>query len=208
MRPARQVNDSKRFLCLACAHDCESRSSEAAYKAFGLKGGEDFSEVRARFRALVKQVHPDTADQTSETIAKLQKLLKAYEVLKLYAPRRFDLELTPEEARKGGLRTIKIEDRDVMVRIPVAVKNKTVVTPIGETNWRVCFLVRDKMVDADLSAGEAERKSREARAAEFEEQAAREEAEENAGLLRGFYESFVKKSPAARLVSWARRGAA
>jgi hypothetical protein len=83
-----------------------------------------------------------------------------------------------------------------------------VLTPIGEANWRVYVLVRDKMVDADLSAGEAERQSREARAKAFEEQAAREEAEENAGLLRGFYETFVKKSPAARLVGWARRGAA
>lgn len=181
---------------------------QAAYKAFGLKGGEDFSQVRARFRALIKQVHPDTADQTPQSIARLQKLLKAYEVLRVYAPRRFDLEITPDDARKGGLRTIKIEDRDAMVRIPVAVKNGTVLTPIGDPNWRVYVHVRDKMVDADLSAGEAERKSREARAQEFAEQAAHEEAEENAGLLRGFYENFVKKSPAARLVSWARRGAA
>jgi curved DNA-binding protein CbpA len=180
----------------------------AAYKAFGLEGDEDFSEVRARFRALVKQVHPDTTDQTPQTIAKLQKLLKAYEVLRVYAPRRHDLEITPEDARKGGLRTIKIEDRDAMVRIPVAVKTGTVLTPIGDPNWRVYIHVRDKMVDADLSAGEAERRSREARAQEFAEQAARAEAEENAGLLRGFYEAFVKKSPAARLVSWARRGAA
>ena len=39
----------------------------AAYKAFGLGGGEDFSEVRARFRALVKQVHPDTVEETPQT---------------------------------------------------------------------------------------------------------------------------------------------
>ena len=180
----------------------------AAYKAFGLEGGEDFTEVRARFRALIKQVHPDTAEQTPKTIAKLQKLLKAYEVLRIYAPRRHDLEITPEEARKGGLRTIKIADRDAMVRLPVAVKTGTVVTPIGDPNWRVHVHVRDKMVDADLSAGEVERRSREARAQKFAEQAARDEAEESAGLLRGFYEAFVKKSPAARLVSWARRGAA
>ncbi len=185
-----------------------TQALRAAYSAFGLQGGEDFSEVRARFRSLVKEVHPDTAKETPETIAKLQKLLKAYEVLKMYAPRRVDFEITPDEARKGGLRTIKIEDREVMIRIPVAVKNRTLVQPIGEANWRVNILVRDKMVDADLSAGEAERKSREERAKKFEEQAAREDAEANAGVLRGFYESFVKKSPAARLVSWARKGAA
>ncbi|MCP2670701.1 J domain-containing protein [Maricaulaceae bacterium EIL42A08] len=180
----------------------------AAYKIFGLGGGEDFSEVRARFRAMVKEVHPDTSEPTAETLAKLQKLLKAYEVLKIYAPRRIDLEITPDEARKGGLRTIKYDDRDLMVRIPVAVKNGTMVTPIGDPNWRVYVTVRDKMVDADLSAGEAERKSREERAQKFAEQAAREEAEENAGVLRGFLDNFVKKSPAARLVSWARKGAA
>ena len=180
----------------------------AAYKAFGLGGGEDFSEVRARFRALVKQVHPDTVEETPQTIAKLQKLLKAYEVLRIYAPRRHDLEITPEEARKGGLRTIKIADRDAMVRMPVAAKTGTILTPIGDPNWRVHIHVRDKMVDADLSAGETERRSREERARKFAEQAAREEAEDAAGLLRGFYEAFVKKSPAARLLGWARRGAA
>ena len=180
----------------------------AAYKAFGLQGDEDFGEVRARFRALVKQVHPDTAGDDPKLVGKLQRLLKAYEVLRIYAPRRFDLEITPEEARKGGLRTIKIEDRDAMVRIPVAVKTATVLTPIGDPLWRVHVHVKDKMVDADLSAGESERRARDARAAEFAEQRAREVAEETAGVLRGFYEAFVKKSPAARLVSWARRGAA
>lgn len=180
----------------------------AAYKAFGLQGDEDFGEVRARFRALVKQVHPDTAGDDPKLVGKLQRLLRAYEVLRIYAPRRFDLEITPEEARKGGLRTIKIEDRDAMVRIPVAVKTATVLTPIGDPLWRVHVHVKDKMVDADLSAGESERRAREARASEFAEQRAREEAEETAGVLRGFYDAFVKKSPAARLVSWARRGAA
>lgn len=180
----------------------------AAYKAFGLQGDEDFSEVRARFRALVKQVHPDTAGDDPKLVGKLQRLLKAYEVLRVYAPRRFDLELTPEEARKGGLRTIKIEDRDAMVRIPVAVKTGAALTPIGDPMWRVYIHVRDKMVDADLSAGESERESREARASAFAEQRAREEAEETAGVLRGFYDAFVKKSPAARLVSWARKSVA
>jgi len=134
--------------------------------------------------------------------------LKAYEVLRLYAPRRHDLEITPEEARKGGLRTIRIEDRDAMVRIPVAVKTGTVVTPIGDPNWRVYVHVRDKMVDADLGPGAAEKQRREDAAKDFAEQAARVEAEETAGVLRSFYEAFVKKSPAARLVSWARKGAA
>lgn len=180
----------------------------AAYKAFGLQGDEDFTEVRARFRALIKQVHPDTAGDDPRLMGKLQRLLKAYEVLQIYAPRRFDLEITPEEARKGGLRTIKIDDRDAMVRLPVAVKTGAVLTPIGDPLWRVYVQVRDKMVDADLSSGEAERLSREARAQDFAEQAARAEAEETGGVLKGFYDAFVKKSPAARLVSWARRGAA
>jgi curved DNA-binding protein CbpA len=180
----------------------------AAYKAFGLQGDEDFTEVRARFRALIKQVHPDTAGDDPKLVGKLQRLLKAYEVLQIHAPRRFDLEITPEESRKGGLRTIKIDDRDAMVRLPVAVKTGTVLTPIGDPLWRVYIHVRDKMVDADTSAGESERRSREARAEEFAEQSARAEADETAGVLKGFYDAFVKKSPAARLVSWARRGAA
>ncbi len=209
MRAHGQVNDSTIFLCSFEPMTANTQAAvRAAYKMFGLKGGEDFSEVRACFRARVKEVHPDTAGETPETLGQLQKLLKAYEVLRMYAPRRVDFEITPDEARKGGLRTIKIEDREVMIRIPVAVKNHTLVQPIGEASWRVNILVRDKMVNADLSEGEGERKSREERARKFEEQAARDEAEANAGILRGFYDSFVKKSPAARLVSWARKGAA
>ena len=180
----------------------------AAYKAFGLQGDEDFSEVRARFRALIKQVHPDTAGDDPRLVGKLQRLLKAYEVLQKFAPRRHDLEITPEEARKGGLRTIKIDDRDAMVRLPVAVQTGLIVTPIGDPNWRVHVHVRDKMVDPDLAPGEAEKQRREQSAQDFAEQAARQESEDSAGLLKGFYETFVKKSPAARLVSWAKRGAA
>jgi hypothetical protein len=180
----------------------------AAYKALGLQGDEDFSEVRARFRTLIKQVHPDTAGDDPRLVGRLQRLLKAYEVLQGAAPRRHDLEITQDEARKGGIRTIKIEDRDAMVRIPVAVKTGQVLTPIGDPNWRVHVHVRERMVVSGLSAGAAEMQRREEAAKDFAEQAARQEAEDSADLLRGFYDAFVQKSPAARLVSWARRGAA
>lgn len=179
-----------------------------AYEALGLKGDEDFDAVKAAFRKRVKTVHPDTSEATPQTLARLQTLLKAYEVLRQYAPRRHNLVITPEEARKGGLRTIKIEDRDAMVRIPVAVRTGSVITPIGDPNWRVYVHVRDCMVDADLSAGQAEKQRREQAAKDFAEQAARAEADDTAGVLRAFYDAFVKKSPAARLVSWAKRGAA
>ena len=86
-----------------------TQAIQAAYKAFGLRGDEDFSEVRARFRRLIKSVHPDTAGDDPKLVGKLQRLLKAYEVLRLHAPRRQDLVITPEESKKGGIRTIKIE---------------------------------------------------------------------------------------------------
>jgi curved DNA-binding protein CbpA len=180
----------------------------AAYKAFGLQGDEDFTEVRARFRALIKQVHPDTAGDDPKLMGKLQRLLKAYEVLQIHAPRRFDLEITPDASRKGGLRTIKIDNRDALVRLPVAVETGTVLTPIGDPLWRVYIHVRDTMATPGTSPGETERLARDSRAQDFAEQAARDEAEETGGVLRGFYDAFVKKSPAARLVSWARKGAA
>jgi hypothetical protein len=180
----------------------------AAYRAFGLTGDEDFGEVRARFRALVKTVHPDVTPSTPQTITRLQRLLKAYEVLRIYAPRRHDLEITPEDARRGGIRTIRIEDREALVRVPVGVKTGAVITPIGDPHWRVHVHVRDVMVNPDLSVSETERQAREARAEAFAESAAREEAEETAGVLRAFYDKFVKASPAARLARWARKGAA
>jgi len=179
----------------------------AAYRILGLDGGEEFVEVRARFRALVKEVHPDLNDSTAETLAVLQRLLKAYEVLRVYAPREHEYEITPEEARKGGLRTIRVEDRELMLRIPVAVKNGTVLTPIGDPNWKIRVCVRDRMVDNDLSEGAGERKARAERARKFAETAARKEADESAGVLRGFVDKFVKASPASRLTRWAKRGA-
>lgn len=181
----------------------------AAYTAFGLEGDEDFDLVRKRFRALIKEVHPDTAGEDPKLLARLQRLLQAYEVLKLHAPRRFDLEITPDESRKGGLRTVKIDNRDFMVRLPVAVKTGTIVTPIGDPQWRVHVHVRDTMIDTDTGRqGNAERMRRDKAAQDFAEQAARLESDETAGMLKTFYDTFVKKSPAARLVSWARRGAA
>lgn len=186
----------------------QTMSTRGAYEAFGLKGDEDFTQVRARFRERVKQVHPDTAGSEPGVVLELQRLLVAYEVLRVHAPRLHDYEITPEEARKGGLRTIKADGREAMVRIPVGVKNATVVTPIGDSKLRIKIVVRDKMLNPDLGPGEAERKQREQTAKDFEAQSAHADIEETAGLLKGFYETFVKKSPAARLVSWAKRGAA
>lgn len=180
----------------------------AAYRAFELTGDEDFGEVRARFRALVKTVHPDVTPPTPQTIARLQRLLKAYEVLRIHAPRRHDLEITPEDARKGGIRTIRIDEREALVRLPVGVTSGTVLTPVGDPLWRVHVHVRDIMVHTDISVSETERQAREERARAFAETAARQEAEESAGVLRNFYEKFVKASPAARLARWARTGAA
>jgi len=183
----------------------------AAYKVFGLEGDEDFSVVRSRFRALIKDVHPDTAqDNDPKTIAKLQRMLKAYEVLQRFAPRTHEIVITPEEARKGGIRTIKIADREAMIRVPVAVKNGTVVVPIGDPLWRVKILVQDVMVNADLNKqGNAEKERLAAMKKRFEETAVRDaqaDADGNAGLLRAFCERFVKASPAARFAKWVRGG--
>lgn len=184
----------------------------AAYKLFGLEGGEDIDAVRAGFRQKIKDVHPDTAGDDPEKIAELQKMLAAYEVLKKYAPRRFELTITPDEARKGGLRTVKIHERDAMIRMPIGVKNGTALTPIGDPHWRVVIKVQDVMVNPDLTASESEVESRKERARKFEEQkakeAALEEAEQNASMFKSFYDKFVKASPAARFAKWARRGAA
>ena len=184
----------------------------AAYKVFGLEGDEDFATVRTRFRTVIKELHPDTAKNNDpKAVAKLQRMLKAYEVLRRFAPRMQELVITPEEARKGGIRTIKIEDREAMIRVPVAVKNATVVVPIGDPLWRVKILVQDKMVNADLNVqGEAELQRLAKMKEDFEKTAVRKETEETAGLLRTFCDRFVKASPAARFAKWVRgdKGAA
>jgi hypothetical protein len=182
-----------------------------AYKVFGLEGDEDFSVVRDRFRSVIKDVHPDTAaSDDAKTVAKLQRMLKAYEVLRRFAPRRHDITITPEEARKGGIRTIKIHDREAMIRVPVAVKNGTVVVPIGDPLWRVHIKVQDVMVDADLNQqGEAELKRLAEMKKKFEDtkvSEATEDAEAHTNLLKAFCERFVKASPAARFAKWVRGG--
>ncbi|WP_306016032.1 J domain-containing protein [Oceanicaulis sp. MMSF_3324] len=182
-----------------------------AYKVFGLEGDEDFSVVRDRFRELIKDVHPDTSqDNDPKTVAKLQRMLKAYEVLRRFAPRRHDITITPEEARKGGIRTIKIHDREAMIRIPVAVKNGTVVVPIGDPLWRVHIKVQDVMVNADLNQqGEAELKRLAEMKKKFEDtkaNEAEEDADAHTNLLKAFCDRFVKASPAARFAKWVRGG--
>lgn len=178
----------------------------AAYRVFGLEGDEDFDTVRSAFRRLVKSVHPDTAaDSTKQTLARLQRMLKAYEVLRMYAPRFHELVMTPEEARAGGLRTVMVGDRNTMIRIPPYAKTGAVVIPVGDPNWRVRIVVRDVTVDGGAEVGTAEREARERKKRELEEMKAREAADESAGLLQAFCDMFVKSSPAARLANWVRK---
>lgn len=178
----------------------------AAYRVFGLEGDEDFDTVRSAFRQRVKSVHPDTSGETSkDTVVRLQRMLKAYEVLRVYAPRFHDLLLTPEEARAGGLRTIQVGDRSTMIRIPPFAKTGNVIVPVGDSKWRVRITVRDITVDGGTEVGTAEREAREKKRRELEEMKARESAEESAGLLKAFCDMFVKSSPASRLANWVRK---
>ena len=176
-----------------------------AYEALGLKGDEDFDAVKAAFRKRVKTVHPDTSEATPQTLARLQTLLKAYEVLRQYAPRRHNLVITPEEARKGGLRTVQIgEDRTTMVRIPTGARTGMILAPVGDAHWRIHVTVRDVMVNPDLDVGDKEKEARERKLRQLEEQKARAEAGDIGGVLAAFLDRFVKASPAARFAGWAR----
>ncbi|MGP1275104.1 MAG: J domain-containing protein [Caulobacterales bacterium] len=180
----------------------------AAYRVLGLEPDSDYASVKSAFRARVKAVHPDHVEPTAETLSRLQILLKAHEILKVCAPRQIDLVITPDEARVGGLRTIDLDGRSAMMRVPPVTKTGAMVVPIGEPSWRVRILVRDPMADCDAEEGPAERAAREEKARKLAEADARREAEESAGLLTTFYERFVKASPAARFARWVRRSAA
>lgn len=166
---------------------------EAAYHVLDLPPGADFGEVRARFRARVKTVHPDTATPTPETLARLQQLLSAYDTLRDSAPRRHDLIISPETARQGGVRTLRIEERDVLVRLPAGAHSGLVLTPIGDPRWRIHVQIDAEAPQAGASPARTE---------------AQEIADDAAGVLRAFCDRFVKASPSARLARWARTGAA
>lgn len=180
----------------------------AAYRVLGLEPDSDYAAVKSAFRQKVKSVHPDHVAPTPATLARLQVLLKAHEILKVCAPRQIDLVLTPDEARAGGLRTVDLEGRSAMMRVPPVSKTGALVSPIGEPGWRVRILVRDPMADCSADEGPAERAAREAKARQLADAEARAEANANAGLLTEFYERFVKATPAARFARWVRGNAA
>lgn len=172
---------------------------EAAYQLLDLADGADFHEVRARFRALVKTVHPDTAAPTPETLARLQGLLGAYDTLRQHAPRRHELVVSPDLARRGGVRTVRIDQREVLVRLPAGASSGMVLTPIGDPGWRILL-----QVDADAAAGATP-----AGGADIDACAeALDLADDAASVLRAFCDRYVRGSPAARLARWARTGAA
>ena len=175
-----------------------------AYRTLDLKAGADFDAVKAAFRRQVKAVHPDSNETTPETLARLAALLNAYEHLKEQAPRCVELTLTPEEARKGGLRTVAVGERNAMVRLPKDARSAMVLTPIGDPNWRIRLVVRDEMVEEppETAAKSPHPSTR------TDADRAREEAAAFGGLLDGFMERFVRASPAARLAKWVRGGRA
>lgn len=171
---------------------------EAAYHILDLPPGADFSEVRARFRTRVKSVHPDIAAPTPETLADLQRLLSAYDTLRDTAPRRHQLIVSPEFARRGGVRTVRIEQQDVLVRLPAGAQSGLVLTPVGDPRWRIHVQI-DEAVQADAADARDEGDAR---------TEAQEMADDAAGVLRAFCDRYVRASPSARLARWARTGAA
>lgn len=177
----------------------------AAYKVFGLEGDEDYDTVRATFRKVVKAVHPDTAKQgdSRELAVQLQRMLQAYELLRMYAPRYEELCLSSEDARKGGLKTVTIGERNAMVRIPPYATTGTIVVPVGDPTWRIRIMVRDA---EDEEADPIRQGDRQDQKSALEAMHAREDAEQSAGLLSAFYDRFVKESPAARFANWVRKG--
>lgn len=172
---------------------------EAAYHILDLPPGADFQEVRARFRARVKSVHPDVAAPTPGALADLQRLLSAYDTLRGAAPRRHELIVSPELALKGGVRRVRIEQQDVLVRLPAGAHSGLVLTPVGDPRWRIHV-----QVDAEAGQPEAEG-ARDGAGAHTE---AQEMADDAAGVLRAFCDRYVRASPSARLARWARTGAA
>lgn len=172
---------------------------EAAYHILDLPPGADFSDVRARFRARVKSVHPDIAPPTPETLADLHRLLSAYDTLRGTAPRRHELIVSPEFARRGGVRTVRIEQQDVLVRLPAGAHSGLVLTPVGDPRWRIHV-----QVEADAAAGATPGGSPDIDA----RSEALDLADDAASVLRAFCDRYVRASPSARLARWARTGAA
>lgn len=171
---------------------------EAAYHVLDLPTGADFHEVRARFRALVKTVHPDTAAPTPETLARLQGLLGAYDTLRQHAPRRHELVVSPDLARRGGVRTVRIDQREVLVRLPAGAWSGLVLTPVGDPGWRIHVQVEADAAAVATPAGSPDIDAR---------SEALDLADDAAGVLRAFCDRYVRASPSARLARWARTGA-
>jgi curved DNA-binding protein CbpA len=171
------------------------RALAAAYQAMGLRPGDDFDCVKAAFRGAVKSLHPDKTPDTPETRKNLQRLLAAYEVLRVHAPRTYHLVLTPDEARKGGLRTLDFGERSALVRLPPDVKTGHCFKPVGDSRWTVAITVKDIMLEADteLEKLEEQREAERKRIAAFRaEQAAQRHAEDTSSALAGILGKVTK----------------
>mgnify|MGYP006306142661 CR=1 FL=1 len=164
------------------------RALAAAYKALGLNPGDDFDLVKVAFRREVGAFSPETTPDTPETRKHLQRLLSAFEVLRIHAPRTFDLVLTPDEARKGGLRTVDFGERSALLRLPPEVKSGDTFKPVGDSRWTVRVTVKDIMLDAsaELAKLEEQREAERKRIAAFRAaQAARQREDGAANPLGG-----------------------
>ena len=106
------------------------------YATLGLDRRCTLAQIRAAYRVLVRQCHPDVNGATAETIARTQDLNAAYEILSDPAKRRaYDEELEQDSHEEQSTVSERIEvniSQDVMLRIDELIRGTTLTIRVND----------------------------------------------------------------------------
>lgn len=119
-----------------------------AYAALGVSPGAGLTAAKASFRERVKHLHPDTTAPTPETLSQLADIVAAIRFLEAALPACMEIDISGLEAENGVSRTLRLDDRPVIVRIPSGTTDGAMISPVGEPDITLQIRVR-----AEQSAG-------------------------------------------------------
>ena len=155
------------------------QSKQDALDALGLPADADSAAIKAAFRARAKAAHPDVTPPTPETLSALASAVAAMRILEQENSQAATLEISPDQARCGGVRLVPLVSKRLMVRIPPGTVDGACLTAIGETDRVHIRIVQMAAPDTDSAQATP--------------------------ALPEFVERFAGQSPAARFAGWLRR---
>ena len=157
-------------------------SIDAAFRALGLSPCAGLSAAKTAFRDRVKTLHPDVSTPDETSLSQLADIVAAIRYLEDHLPACLELEIGQRDAARGVTRTLRVDSRAIIVRVPAGTRDGHFVTPVGETEISIRISVRADDVSDPALPG----------------------ALDIAGLDE-FVEEFTRPSANARFANWIRK---